>query len=693
MSCKNNICEDEQKNAIQAELGGRTYLPLGLDLEGVRCLVVGGGRIASRKINTLVNAGASVTVVSPEIAAELTVMANDGRIAWINSKYEEALLGDSDIVISATSDKKLNIKIGRDAKSRDRLSCVASSAKDSNLIFPAVYSHGGITVAVHSNGKNCLKSKYTKNRIADFLGGNDEKQLLLAGIDYNNVPCDVSKALDAFTKRFKGDFKTAEIAFISTCQRWECYIYDAAPNRVLREIIERIEKQTNIGISRLADCLYSKSGAAAFHHLIRLCAGLDSNLLGETEIAAQINSAMNNRLDEDTALRSVFELAMSKSNKIRAGFDSSGEKVSWANAVAEFLSRRNHQSEKVKITVSGGGRFAERIYLNLQNEYDNIQFGNDFSDCGILILCRELLPQEALSIKCGDKKKTVLDLTRYNSSIADAADIEYFSLNDITGAAITVDAAVNKAIAEKKAIEQTLIWHSSVSNIQIPREPVKIGARSSRLSILQVEEVLSLLTILDPDFKFSVEHFGSPGDRDKITPLPKITDGDFFSRDLDNALTSYRIDLAVHSAKDLPQTLPQGLCVAAITPPLAVWDCLVSRGGLKLVNLPAGAWVGTSSARRAARILSLRPDIEIADIRGDVPNRIGQLDAGRYDAIVLASVGLIRLGLSGRIAEIFPESVFPIEPGQGSLALVTRKSDCAINEFLKPLDLASRRGC
>jgi hydroxymethylbilane synthase len=170
-----------------------------------------------------------------------------------------------------------------------------------------------------------------------------------------------------------------------------------------------------------------------------------------------------------------------------------------------------------------------------------------------------------------------------------------------------------------------------------------------------------------------------------------VAETDFFTRDLDRALLDGRIDLAVHSAKDLPARLPGGLAVAALTPAFAPRDALVSRRGQPLGELPPGARVGTSSDRRRQQLLALRSDLAPCDVRGNVPDRVRQLEAGRYDALVLAVAGLVRLGMEEHIAQVFGLSEFPPAPGQGALALLVRRSDRRLRRALARLDLGDRR--
>jgi len=252
--------------------------------------------------------------------------------------------------------------------------------------------------------------------------------------------------------------------------------------------------------------------------------------------------------------------------------------------------------------------------------------------------------------------------------------------------------AADEARAEKRAILETLRWYGRTHSVSLPGRTVRVGGRRSSLSLAQLDEMQEYLHALAPGVPLEVFSMDTPGDRNKTTPLSVVADDDFFTRDLDDALRKREIDLAVHSAKDLPEHLPADLLVAAVTPSLLPAECLVTRDGAALADLPPGAVVGISSERRRTGLLALRPDLQVADIRGNVPDRVSQVDSGRYDAVIVAAVGLTRLGMQDRIAQLFTAGEFPHVAGQGQLALVVRRDDAELAAFLKPLDLGNRTG-
>lgn len=201
----------------------------------------------------------------------------------------------------------------------------------------------------------------------------------------------------------------------------------------------------------------------------------------------------------------------------------------------------------------------------------------------------------------------------------------------------------------------------------------RIGTRKSRLALKQVDEILCDLRRLYLDMEFDIVTIDTYGDRDKRTPISDIEGTDFFTREIDEAILKGEIDFAVHSAKDLPDKLTGGLEIALITPSIDPYDCLVSKHGLRLDELPRGAKIGTSSLRRKTQLKKYREDFEICDIRGNIEERLGKMDNNNFDGIVIAAAGLVRLGLEHRITERIPFEILRPHPLQGSLAVVVNK--------------------
>lgn len=204
---------------------------------------------------------------------------------------------------------------------------------------------------------------------------------------------------------------------------------------------------------------------------------------------------------------------------------------------------------------------------------------------------------------------------------------------------------------------------------------IRIGSRKSQLARIQTNEITSKFEVIE----FEMIWLDTAGDLDRKTPIDLVEGSDFFADTIEKALIENTIDLAIHSAKDLPEKPAKGLEIALITESIDERDSLVSKGGKKLSELALGATVGTSSKRRKAQILKHRPDLMVSDLRGNIDDRLLMLDQGKYDAIIVAAAALKRLGQENRIAEYLP---FETAKGQGSLALEIRSSDKELKEWL-----------
>jgi hydroxymethylbilane synthase len=223
-----------------------------------------------------------------------------------------------------------------------------------------------------------------------------------------------------------------------------------------------------------------------------------------------------------------------------------------------------------------------------------------------------------------------------------------------------------------------------------------IGTRSSALARWQTDWVLNRLRAAWPELVCETKLFHTSGDKVLDKPLPEIGGKGLFTEELENALRSGEIDIAVHSLKDLPIDNAAGLTVGAIGEREDPRDVLISRQYFTLARLPQGARVGTSSLRRSAQLLAARPDLSILSLRGNVDTRLrkamqGADGAGGYDAVVLAAAGVLRLGLSSHIAEYLSFDVMLPAPGQGAVAVQCRSDDQRTLDLLSPIDHAPTR--
>lgn len=218
-----------------------------------------------------------------------------------------------------------------------------------------------------------------------------------------------------------------------------------------------------------------------------------------------------------------------------------------------------------------------------------------------------------------------------------------------------------------------------------------IGTRSSKLALAQTNMIRAAIEQAHAGIQIAIEHITTKGDIVLDRPLSAIGDKGLFVTEIEEALRAGRIDLAVHSAKDLPSELPPDMRLAAFPAREDPRDALIARDGLRLAELPQGASVGTSSLRRACQLRAIRPDLQISDLRGNVDTRLRKLHEGQYDAIVLAAAGLLRLSLQEQISEYLDPALMLPAVSQGILGIEIRAGDSRTAELLAALDAPESR--
>ncbi len=202
-----------------------------------------------------------------------------------------------------------------------------------------------------------------------------------------------------------------------------------------------------------------------------------------------------------------------------------------------------------------------------------------------------------------------------------------------------------------------------------------IGTRGSKLALWQANWVKRHIELRHPDVSVEIQIIKTKGDKILDVPLAKVGGKGLFVKEIEEALLAGSIDMAVHSMKDMPGDIPQGLCIAAIPKRENPQDVLISRDRIPLRDLKVGARIGTSSLRRAAQIRHIRPDIEIVSLRGNLDTRLKKLEDSDMDAIILAAAGVIRLGFNSRITEFLDETLLLPAAGQGALCIEIRSDD------------------
>jgi|TARA_B100000809_G_scaffold37948_1_gene33203 hydroxymethylbilane synthase len=215
---------------------------------------------------------------------------------------------------------------------------------------------------------------------------------------------------------------------------------------------------------------------------------------------------------------------------------------------------------------------------------------------------------------------------------------------------------------------------------------IVIGSRGSQLALWQANWVKSELERLHDNVDIDIRIIATSGDIIQDVPLAKIGGKGLFVKEIEEALLANEIDLAVHSMKDVPMELPTELGISVITKRENPLDALISKNGEKLADLPQGATIGTSSLRRSSQLLKYRGDFKIHPLRGNVDTRLRKVEEGKYDAILLASAGLNRLGWANRITEEISHDILLPAMGQGALGIETRLDDTKIYDLISTLN-------
>lgn len=212
---------------------------------------------------------------------------------------------------------------------------------------------------------------------------------------------------------------------------------------------------------------------------------------------------------------------------------------------------------------------------------------------------------------------------------------------------------------------------------------IRIGTRGSQLALWQANWVKGKLSEWNPGIEVEIHKITTTGDKILDVPLAKVGGKGLFVKEIEEALFDRKIDIAVHSMKDVPTDLPEGLCISAITEREDPRDALISKDGSKLKELKKGAKIGTSSLRRQVQLLNFRGDFEIHQLRGNLNTRMKKLSAGDFDAIMLAAAGVKRMGWEDKITEYLPYDIFLPAIGQGALGIEIRKSDKDIEKVIE----------
>ncbi len=437
-------------------------------------------------------------------------------------------------------------------------------------------------------------------------------------------------------------------------------------------------------------------------HLFRVVCGLESAIIGERAVQGQVKEAyaMARQTQKLSAeLHKLFECALEVGKRVRTETQISHGAVSHSLAAIEIIQQEQIDLRHAHITIIGVNKLTEEIIKFLLNKKAQLLFLANrteekarrmaepygikicrledkrafLKDTDILISATSApdiiirpddLPQ--------DKPMLAIDLAfprDIDPAVADLAGVTLYNLHDVE-----CQVRNNISVREEEVKKAEVMIEEKIKELrelmerrQRFRQAIRVTARDSRLSQIQVQEVFSRY----PHVPYRLLTRRSYGDKHlAISLLDGEAPDDMFTRELDRALLTGKADIAIHSAKDLPERLHPDLEVIALYEAFDKSDSLVSRDHLKLAALPAGSIVGTSSPLRKAELLHQRPDLTVVGIRGCIEERVQQVHRGQIDAAIVATCALKRLGMEDEIAEVLP---FATHPMQGRLAITARK--------------------
>ncbi|MBQ8989298.1 MAG: glutamyl-tRNA reductase [Prevotella sp.] len=441
---------------------------------------------------------------------------------------------------------------------------------------------------------------------------------------------------------------------------------------------------------------------AVARHLFRVVCGLESAIIGERAVQGQVKeaylTARQSGIKLSTGLHKLFECALQIGKRVRTETQISQGAVSHSLAAIEIIEQQHVNLVDAHITIIGVNKLTEDIIKFLKNKGAKVMMlANRTEEKARRMAAPYGIDVRQLDEKCDFLQETdilvsatsaphavvykedlnpsrpllAIDLAFPRDIDPAVADLELVTLYNLQDVERKVQD--NIAVREEEVQKAELMIEEEIGLLRETmarrrsHQTIRIVARGSRLSRLQVEEVMQRL----PEVPYNLRVQASLGDKNQtISLLNGEAPDDIFTRELDLALLKGEADVAIHSAKDLPEQLNGGLEVIALYEAFDKTDSLVSRDNLTLAQLPVGSRIGTSSPLRRRELQALRPDLEIVGIRGCIEDRVRQVRAGQIDAAIVATCALKRLGMEGEIAEVLP---FATHPMQGRLAVTARK--------------------
>lgn len=563
------------------------------------------------------------------------------------------------------------------------------------------------------------------------------------GVNYKTAPVEVREKFSLFETQWADESSALleldgvrECVILSTCNRTEFYLELEAP-QVLGRVRHHLLERRGL-VAEYASHLYQLTGMGVASHLARVHCGLESMVLGETEIAGQVKKAYGFALDHEfsqSSLNRLFQKIFSINKKVRNATGINEGATSVGSVAVELAEKIFGDLEKTSVLILGAGemsrvtaqslksRGASSIFVANRSFDKAVELADKMGGealrydkwteylCHIDIVIAStsaphyiVTPELIEPLRSQRKYRSLflIDISVPRNIHPEVSEIEEVYLYDIDTLAEVADQARKKREQDIRHCETIIETELEKMKESTQKKDIILGSRGSALALAQVEITEHLLAEKCPTLTSKREIIKTTGDIRTDVPLSEvasasgIVDKGVFIKELENALIEKKVDVAVHSLKDMPSELEKEFVLAAILPRAAVSDVIISKHGVGEKALPQGAVVATSSVRRQRMLRHQRPDINVVDIRGNVPTRLDKLALEEsWDAILLAEAGLNRLGLTPDVLlqREVPLYVTACDPtkflpaaGQGAVALEILAENKPLKNRLAPLN-------
>lgn len=569
-------------------------------------------------------------------------------------------------------------------------------------------------------------------------------EFVLVGISHKTCPVEIreSFSIDEKKKRLLlrnflfSRLKTEELVWLSTCNRVD--VYAVCGDTDSAEALHRTFAEQSPD-KKISDCIYKKTGKEALRQLLNVTGGLDSMVVGESEILGQVKNAYSMSQCTGTTGRVTnlfFQKALGVGKLVRSQTKISQGGRSVASVATQLAERIFGDMSKATVVLLGAGEMAEDAAAGfaaknarltvINRTYSKAQelAGKFSAQCEPWENMREALGKADVVLASTSSPEPVItkdimkgivaarhgrplflvDISVPRNIQTEVGHLTNVYLYDIDDLQRIVNENLTALSAEIKKAEEIIaakteeIWKEFSSDSDVEAEklqtPLQLGTRGSKLAVVQSDLIAAL--IKKEGFEARKKIIKTSGDRfmeESAEQLVAAAGKGIFVKEIEQELLDGKIQLAMHSLKDMPGELAKGLTLAAYLEREDPRDALITRSGLKLEQLPPNSKIATGSLRRKWQISRMRPDLEFVPVRGNIDTRINKLQRGDFDALVVAYAALKRLGLEKSATQVFSTSEVVPAPGQGVIAVEAAEANLPVLKLLRRLDHSRSRLC